>query len=211
LKLPHSDLNLRAELPSFERSDWNLHYRGRLTLADVRTIFRSPLTPDGIGDFSGQARYASGEWTANGHYQGHDFLMTYKWFHARGMDTWGDYEMAKNRLVVEKLNIRALGGSITGRLQMDTDTLAFRTETQVRGMSLSTAFAAVQNQLSCGSAALGRAHRHRFGEHMDGKFPAFSFEGRVPLVAAGNARSGIDSGDGSHRIRHVGGQPRSVV
>jgi translocation and assembly module TamB len=145
LKLPHSNLNLRAELPSFERSDWNLHYRGRLTLADVRTIFRSPLTPDGIADFSGQARYASGEWTANGHYQGHDFLMTYKWFHAGGMETWGDYEMAKNRLVVQKLNIRALGGSITGHLQMDTDTLAFRTETQVRGVSLGTAFAALQN------------------------------------------------------------------
>ena len=145
LKLPHSNLNLRAELPSFARSDWNLHYRGRLTLADVRTIFRSPLTPDGIADFSGQARYASGEWTANGHYQGHDFLMTYKWFHAGGMETWGDYEMAKNRLVVQKLNIRALGGSITGHLQMDTDTLAFRTETQIRGVSLSTAFAALQN------------------------------------------------------------------
>ncbi len=120
LKLPHSDLNLRAELPSFAQSDWNLHYRGRLTLADVRTIFRSPLTPDGIADFSGQARYASGEWTANGHYQGHDFLMTYKWFHAGGMETWGDYEMAKDRLVVRKINIRALGGTITGHLQMDT-------------------------------------------------------------------------------------------
>ena len=145
LKLPHSDLNLRAELPSFAQSDWNLHYRGRLTLADVRTIFRSPLTPDGIADFSGQARYASGQWTANGHYQGHDFLMTYKWFHAGGMETWGDYEMAKNRLVVQKINIRALGGTITGHLQMDTETLAFKTETQVRGVSLRTAFAAVQN------------------------------------------------------------------
>jgi translocation and assembly module TamB len=145
LKLPHSDLNLRAELPSFAQSDWDLHYRGRLTLADVRTIFRSPLTPDGIADFSGQARYASGQWTANGHYQGHDFLMTYKWFHAGGMETWGDYEMAKDRLVVQKINIRALGGTITGHLQMDTETLAFKTETQVRGVSLRTAFAAVQN------------------------------------------------------------------
>ncbi|HEX4594048.1 MAG TPA: hypothetical protein VH157_07220, partial [Bryobacteraceae bacterium] len=145
LKLPRSDLNLRAELPSFAQPDWNLHYRGRLNLADVRTIFRSPLTPDGIADFSGQARYASGEWTANGHYQGHDFLMTYKWFHAGGMETWGDYEMAKNRLTVQKINIHALGGTITGHLQMDTETLAFRTETQIRGVSLGTAFAAIQN------------------------------------------------------------------
>ncbi|MGA8144704.1 MAG: translocation/assembly module TamB domain-containing protein [Candidatus Acidiferrales bacterium] len=145
LKLPHSDLNLRAELPSFARSDWNLHYRGRLTLADVRTIFRSPLTPDGIADFSGEARYASGEWTTNGHYQGHDIAMTYQWFHARGLESWGDYEMAKKRLVVPKLNVRAFGGSVTGHLEMDTDTLAFRTETQLRGMSLGAALAAVQN------------------------------------------------------------------
>jgi translocation and assembly module TamB len=145
LKLPHSDLNLRAELSSFTQPEWNFHYRGRLTLADVRTIFRSPLTPDGIADFSGQARYASGDWTANGHYQGHDFVMTYRWFHARGMETWGDYEMAKDRLVVPKINIRALGGTVTGRLQMDTETLAFWTETQLRGVSLGAAFAAVQN------------------------------------------------------------------
>ena len=145
LKLPHSDLNLRAELTSFSEPDWKLHYRGRLTLADVRTIFRSPLTPDGIADFSGQARYAAGQWTASGHYQGHDFLMTYKWFHARGMETWGDYEVAKDRLIVEKLNIHALGGSINGRLEMETKTLAFRTQTQLRGVSLRDAFAAVQN------------------------------------------------------------------
>ena len=56
--LPHSELNLRAELPSFARSDWNLRYRGRLSLEDVRTIFRSPTTPGGVADFSGQAHYA---------------------------------------------------------------------------------------------------------------------------------------------------------
>jgi uncharacterized protein involved in outer membrane biogenesis len=39
-KGPHSELNLRAELPSFAKSDWNLHYRGRLSLQDIRTIFR---------------------------------------------------------------------------------------------------------------------------------------------------------------------------
>jgi translocation and assembly module TamB len=144
-KLPHSDLNLRAELPSFARSDWNLRYRFRLTLADVRTIFRSPLTPDGIGDFSGQAHYAAGEWTASGHYQGHDIALGYQWFHARGMETWGDYELAKNLLVVQKLNVRALEGTVTGRLEMDADTLAFRTKTQLRGVSLAEALAATHN------------------------------------------------------------------
>ena len=62
--LPHSELNLRAELPSFARSDWNLRYRGRLSLEDVRTIFRAPTTPGGVADFSGQAHYAAGQWTA---------------------------------------------------------------------------------------------------------------------------------------------------
>jgi translocation and assembly module TamB len=145
LKLPHSDLKLRAELANFAQPDWNLHYRGRLDLGDVRAIFRSPLTPDGVADFSGQARYAAGNWTANGHFIGHDFLMIYRWFHARGMETWGDYDLAKNRLVVSQLNIRALGGSITGRLEMDTATLAFRTETKLRGVDLGAALAAVQN------------------------------------------------------------------
>ena len=42
LKLPHSELDLRAEMASFARPDWNLHYRGQLGLQDVRTIFRAP-------------------------------------------------------------------------------------------------------------------------------------------------------------------------
>ena len=54
-KLPHSEFDLRAELASFARPDWTLHYRGRLSLADVRRIFRAPTTPDAIADFSGQA------------------------------------------------------------------------------------------------------------------------------------------------------------
>ena len=60
LKVLHSELNLSAELPSFARSDWNLKYRGRLSLADVRKITRQPTTPDGDADFSGQAHYAGG-------------------------------------------------------------------------------------------------------------------------------------------------------
>ncbi len=145
LKLPHSELNLRAELPSFTQSNWNLRYRGRLSLADTRTIFRAPLTPDGIADFSGQAQYADGNWTGNGHFLGHDVAMAYQWFHARGLEAFGDYELAKNRLVVPKLNISALGGTVTGRLEMDTKTLAFRTETQLRGAGLIETFTAVQN------------------------------------------------------------------
>jgi translocation and assembly module TamB len=145
LKLPHSELNLRAELPNFSQPDWNLRYRGRLTLADARTILREPHMPDGVADFSGQAHYASGDWTASGHFLGHDVVMAYQWFHERGLETFGDFELAQNRLVVPKLNIRALGGTVIGRLEMDTNTLAFRTETQLRGVSLVETFTAVQN------------------------------------------------------------------
>ncbi|MGH9715025.1 MAG: translocation/assembly module TamB domain-containing protein [Candidatus Acidiferrales bacterium] len=145
-KLPHSELNLRAELPSFARADWNLRYRGRLSLADIRTIFRQPTTPDGIAEFSGQARYASGEWTGSGHYSGHEISMPYQWFHSHGIETWGDYEIVRERLIVPKFGIRALAGTINGRLEMDFKNLAFRTQTQLRGVSLAAAFHAVNNR-----------------------------------------------------------------
>jgi translocation and assembly module TamB len=145
-KLPHSELNLRAELPSLSQSDWNLRYRGRLSLSDVRTILREHNMPDGIADFSGQARYASGEWTANGHYDGHDIRLPYEWFHAGGMQTWGDYEVANRQLVVPQLSVRALGGTVDGRLEMSFDNLAFKTETRLRGVSLAAAFDALENK-----------------------------------------------------------------
>lgn len=150
LKALHSELNLRAELPSFARSDWNLKYRGRLSLADVRKITREPTTPDGNADFSGQAHYvvgaeAAGEWTGSGYYSSNDVRLPYKWFHQGGMETSGDYEVANQRLVVPNLKVRAFGGSVDGRLEMDFKDLAFRTQTRLRGMSLPGVFAALQN------------------------------------------------------------------
>jgi translocation and assembly module TamB len=150
LKVLHSELNLRAELPSFARSEWNLKYRGRISLADVRKITREPTTPDGDADFSGQARYAGeagtgGEWTASGYYSSNDVHLPYKWFHQGGMETSGDYEVANRRLVVPNLKVRAFGGTVDGRLEMDFKDLAFRTQTRLRGMSLTGVFAALEN------------------------------------------------------------------
>jgi len=145
-KLPHSELDVRAELASFSRNDWKLHYRGRLSLADVRTILRQPLTPAAIADFSGQAQYESGEWTAQGHYDGRDIRLPYEWFHSSGIATWGDYEVAREKLTVPNLEVRALGGSVEGTLTMDLKKLTFRTETRMRGVSLAAAFAAVDNK-----------------------------------------------------------------
>ena len=143
--LPHSELHLSAQLPSFARPDWNVRYRGTISLADVRTIFRQPTTPDGIADFSGQGRYASGEWTASGHYRAHEIRMRYPWFHTAGMETWGDYEVARQHLVVPNLRIRALDGSADGRLDMAFHGLAFRTETRLRGASLAGILAALDH------------------------------------------------------------------
>jgi translocation and assembly module TamB len=144
-KGPHSELNLRAELPDFARQEWMLHYRGRLSLQDIRTIFRSPLTPDLIADFSGQARYNTGDWTGSGHFDGHDVKMTYQWYHAVNMETWGDYEFAKDQLTVKNLSIRALEGALDGWLKMDMTTLAFQTQTHFHRASLADALAAVDN------------------------------------------------------------------
>ena len=129
-KGPHSQLNLRADLASFAKPDWDLRYRGKLSLDDIRTIFRKPTAPGGVADFSGQAHYASnaapegetpkpGNWTASGYFNAHDIRMTYEWFHASGLQTSGDYEVAKRKLVVPNLSARALGGTLEGRLEMD--------------------------------------------------------------------------------------------
>ena len=144
-KTLHSELNLRAERPSFGRAEWDLRYRGRLSLEDVRKIFREPLTPDLIADFSGEARYASGDWTGSGHFDGHDVKMPYEWFHATNIETSGNYTIAKKKLVVENLAIRALEGSLDGRLEMDLPTLAFRTQTHFHHASLAEAIHAVNN------------------------------------------------------------------
>jgi translocation and assembly module TamB len=151
LKVLHSELNLSAELPNFARSDWNLKYRGRLSLADVRKITRQPTTPDGDADFSGQAHYvggtgADGAWTASGYYSSTDVRLPYKYFHDRGMETSGNYEVANRRLVVPNLKVRAFGGSVDGRLEMDFKGLAFRTQTRLRGMSLAGVMAALENK-----------------------------------------------------------------
>jgi hypothetical protein len=144
--LPHSELNLRAELANFSKTDWIVHYRGRLALQDIRTIFREPLTPDLIADFSGDARDNAGDWTGTGHFDGHDVKMPYQWFHDNAIETRGDFKISREKLVVENLAIRALEGALDGRLEMDLKTLAFRTQTHFHHASLADALTAVANE-----------------------------------------------------------------
>ena len=144
-KFPGTELDLRGELPSFAAANWNFHYRGRLSLGDARKIFHQPKVPDGVTEFSGQAQLSGGEWTGSGHYDAKGIGMHEQWFHAADMRTWGDYRIENDRLTVPNLEIRALGGQISGRLEMNTKTLAFRTETKLRGVSLGAALAALDH------------------------------------------------------------------
>jgi translocation and assembly module TamB len=161
-KLPLSEIDLRSEMASYTQPDWNLHYRGRLSLAEVRTTFRVRNMPDGVTDFSGQARYLpvttqgapSGtgdsaavkkDWIASGYYRARDVRMKYQWFHASGLETSGDYEVSRSKLAVRDMRARALGGTLDGRLDLDFHGFAFRTRTRLRGARLAAAFAALDN------------------------------------------------------------------
>ena len=154
LEALHSRLNLQADLPTFARSDWDFKYRGRLSLADIRNVMRQPTTPDGDADFSGQAHYrstagpgaaAGSEWTASGYYSSQDVALPYRFYHEKGIETSGDYTVAKRKLVVPDLKVRALGGAIDGQLEMDFKDLAFHTQTRVRGASLARLFDTLDN------------------------------------------------------------------
>jgi len=121
----------------------------------VRTIFRKPTTPDGVAEFSGQAHYAPATgagvgstvgWTASGHFAARDVRMNQEWFHAQGMEAWGDFTVAGASLTVPNLSVRALGGAADGRLDLDFQGLAFRTETHLQGASLAAILAAVNGE-----------------------------------------------------------------
>jgi translocation and assembly module TamB len=144
-KLPHSELDARAEAPNLALNDWKFAYRGHLALQDIRETFRSPTVPDSRVDFSGAASVTAGAWAATGHFAGHEVDLPYEWFHAGGMEAWGDYVLANGQLSVAQLNAQTLGGTMQARLNMDVNTLAFQVESKLRGLSLARIFAALDN------------------------------------------------------------------
>jgi translocation and assembly module TamB len=145
-KLPRSEFQVRAELPSFGQSDWNLHYRGQLALTDLRTILRKPHVPFGTVEFSGQGSYAGGEWTAEGHYAGHKIDMPYEWFHTNGIESGGRFQVANRHVQVPQFEAHVLGGRLAGRMEMDFHGLAFRVESQARGVNLAALLGAADNR-----------------------------------------------------------------
>jgi translocation and assembly module TamB len=145
LKLPHSEVDGRAEMASFASNDWKLRYRGHLSLEDVRTILRKPTTPDCDLEFAGTANVTNGDWTGAGHFDGHEIDLPYVWFHVDGLEAWGDYQITTKELIVPELHAKALGGTLDGRLAMQFKNTAFRVDSKLRGMSLAQIFAALEN------------------------------------------------------------------
>lgn len=146
LQLPHTTLNARAEIKSFQPLDADFHYRGLLALPDLREILRKKSMPDGNVDLAGSASYAQHKFRLNGDYHAHGLVLYYPpWFRARDIESWGDVDVADNRLHLPVFHARALGGTLAGKLTMDFKGLAFRTDTRLTGASLAAVLDAVSN------------------------------------------------------------------
>ncbi|HKF51885.1 MAG TPA: translocation/assembly module TamB domain-containing protein [Candidatus Acidoferrales bacterium] len=145
LKLPHTTLNARAEIKSFQPLDADFHYRGVLSLPDLRTILRKTSMPDGDVDLNGSASYAQHKFQLKGDYHARGLVMSYSWFHAKDIESWGDVDVADNHLRLPVFHARAFGGTLVGKLSMDFKGLAFRTDTKVTGASLAVVLSAVNN------------------------------------------------------------------
>ena len=145
-KLPHSEFQIRAELRNFGQSNWNFRYRGQLALADLRTILRKPHVPGGAVEFSGQGCYIGGVWTADGDYGGRRIEMPYQWFHANDIESGGRFQVSNHHLQLPQFQAFVLGGTLSGRMEMDFRTLVFRVESQARGVNLASLLGAVDNR-----------------------------------------------------------------
>ena len=144
-RLPHSELNGTAEIPSFARGDWKFRYSARLDFDDIRIVTRKPLVPAGLAEFSGTGEYSLGHLTARGSLGAHDVALPYPWFHTSGISAHGDYELKNNRLVVPDFEADALGGSLKARLEMEVRGLIFRVESRAEGFSLAAIIAALDH------------------------------------------------------------------
>ena len=110
------------------------------------------------------------------------------------MQTWGDYEVANRKLTVANLQVRALGGSVAGRLDLDFNGLAFRTQTQTRGISLAQVFSALENKdFPVPTLHWDGAIGDGFGEHLECELQAFPNRRQHAMVAARDSCARHDS------------------
>ena len=80
-KLPASELDVSAELPSFARNDWTFRYSAKLGFDDIRVLTRKPNTPEGKAEFGGAGEYRGGKLTARGSLVAREVELPYDWFH----------------------------------------------------------------------------------------------------------------------------------
>ncbi|MGB6623462.1 MAG: translocation/assembly module TamB domain-containing protein, partial [Candidatus Acidiferrales bacterium] len=145
LKLPNTQLDAYGEMPDFKPFAANFHYRGDVWLPDLRLILRKPAMPDGRVQFTGNANYANSQLRMSGHYLADGIALKFHWFHAGGIESWSDFDVANNHLTLPAFEARALGGNAKGRLDMEFHGLKFRTTAQFTGASLAQVLAAVDN------------------------------------------------------------------
>jgi translocation and assembly module TamB len=145
-KLPQSEFSGGVELSSFTAPEWNFRFGGALSLLDLRRILRKPNSPGGRVDFSGRGRFARSELTLDGQYHARQIEMPYEWFHASGLESRGNFHVAKKRLEVPDLTARVLGGHLRGRMELLFEGMRFRVDSRVEGMNLAALLAAVSNE-----------------------------------------------------------------
>ncbi|HEU5409928.1 MAG TPA: translocation/assembly module TamB domain-containing protein [Candidatus Acidoferrales bacterium] len=145
LALPHTTIEARADVRNFSPVDADFHVRGQLALPDIRTIMRKPSTPDGTVEFTANGTYAQKQLQLNGHYHARGLVLKFKWFHAGGIESWGDLYADKGHLHMPIFYAKALGGNLQGRLDLAFKGLQFRTDTKFIGANLAEVLEAVNN------------------------------------------------------------------
>ena len=146
LKLPHTSVDAQISIEKLAASPTiTSRYRGSLDLIDIHDILRKPSVPGGRVDYSGDARFAAGEWQSTGHYSAHDLSLPYQWFHESGITSRGTYQIGKGQLVVPDFEAHAFGGSLHGRVNLLFHGLKFQVESHATGFDLAGVLAAVSN------------------------------------------------------------------
>ena len=132
----HSRVDAQAEMNGFVDPKWTFRYRGWVELADFRDTLRDPDVPSGRVDLHGEGQWSKDLLKGSGNYSSQDIALPYEIFHAKGLITRGSYHLDKMGLEIPDFYTGALGGSVTGRVNLLWDGLQFRAQTHVEGMKL---------------------------------------------------------------------------
>ncbi|HKE35496.1 MAG TPA: translocation/assembly module TamB domain-containing protein [Candidatus Acidoferrum sp.] len=132
----HSRVDAQAEMNGFVDPKWTVRYRGWVELADFRDTLRDPDVPSGRVDLHGEGQWSKDLLKGSGNYSSQDIALPYEIFHAKGLISRGSYHLDKIGLEIPDFYTGALGGSVTGRVNLLWDGLQFRAQTHVEGMKL---------------------------------------------------------------------------